>query len=97
MNILKKNKYIFKKNKYILKKKKYKYILSKGNPNPNHFYYDLYITLRTLGKLFEVLSYFKIYFEISRTSLKKNKYSLKKKKVNSSQKYVHFFQGGLEL
>ena len=95
MNILKKNKYILKKNKYILKKKKNKYILSKGNPNPNHFYYDLYITLRTLGKLFEVLSYFKIYFEISRTSLKKISTVLKKK-VNSSQKYAHFFQGGLE-
>ena len=51
--------------------KKNKYILSKENPNPNHPYYDLYITLGTIGKLFEVFSHFEMDFGTSRTSLRK--------------------------
>ena len=67
--------YILKKNKYILKKNKYIFsnIFSKGNPNPNHIYHDLHISLGSLGKWFELFSHFKIDFGTSCTFLRKIK------------------------
>ena len=61
--------YILKKNKYTLKKNKY--ILSKRNPNPNHPYYDLYISLGTLKKWFKAFPQFKMDFGTPHTFFRK--------------------------
>ena len=76
--------YILKKNKYNLHKNRY--IFFKENRDLNHPYYDLYIPLGTLEKVFPC---HKKDFGTIRTSSRKISTFFTKKK------YVHFFQGWL--